>query len=134
MEAAVEYRFDANGRERGVDAAIRAALAVDNARLYQQSREVAQRRDEVLGIVSHDLRNPLNVVSMMAATLANNGVNPLTGERAIAAEHVKTVLSVMASCGMYDFSGEWMLRVGLPAKSGVSGGVLAVAGFPASGH
>jgi glutaminase len=63
---------------------------------------------------------------MMAATLANNGVNPVTGQRAIAAEHVKTVLSVMASCGMYDYSGEWVYRVGLPAKSGVGGGIIAV--------
>ncbi len=65
-------------------------------------------------------------LAMMAATLANNGVNPLTGERAIAAAHVKTVLSVMASCGMYDYSGEWVYRVGLPAKSGVGGGIIAI--------
>ena len=65
-------------------------------------------------------------LAMMAATLANNGVNPLTGERAIAAEHVKSVLTVMASCGMYDYSGEWVYRVGLPAKSGVGGGIIAV--------
>ncbi|MGL1668915.1 glutaminase, partial [Vibrio parahaemolyticus] len=51
-------------------------------------------------------------LAMMAATLANNGVNPLTGDRAIAPEYVKNVLSVMASCGMYDYSGEWVLRVG----------------------
>jgi glutaminase len=65
-------------------------------------------------------------LAMMAATLANNGVNPVTNERAIAPEHVKTVLSVMASCGMYDYSGEWVYRVGLPAKSGVGGGIIAV--------
>jgi glutaminase len=65
-------------------------------------------------------------LSMMAATLANNGVNPKTGERAIASEHVKTVLSIMASCGMYDYSGEWVYRVGLPAKSGVGGGIMGV--------
>lgn len=65
-------------------------------------------------------------LAMMAATLANNGVNPLTGVRAISAEHVKTVLSIMASCGMYDYSGEWVYRVGLPAKSGVGGGIVAV--------
>jgi glutaminase len=65
-------------------------------------------------------------LAMMGATLANNGVNPLTAERAIASEHVKSVLSVMASCGMYDFSGEWVYRVGLPAKSGVGGGIIAV--------
>lgn len=65
-------------------------------------------------------------LAMMAATLANNGVNPRTGERAIDAAYVKNVLSVMASCGMYDAAGDWVYRVGLPAKSGVAGGILAV--------
>lgn len=65
-------------------------------------------------------------LAMMAATLANGGVNPVTGERALRAENVGNVLSVMATCGMYDWSGEWMLRVGLPAKSGVGGGIIAV--------
>jgi glutaminase len=63
---------------------------------------------------------------MIGATLANEGVNPLTGERAIGAPHVTEVLSVMATCGMYDNSGEWVFNIGLPAKSGVAGGVLAV--------
>jgi glutaminase len=62
----------------------------------------------------------------MAATLANRGVNPLTGEQAIRGEYVESVLSVMGSCGMYDYAGEWLYRVGMPAKSGVSGGVIAV--------
>lgn len=65
-------------------------------------------------------------LAIMAATLANRGVNPLTGERAIRVEHVHSVLSVMASCGMYDSSGSWLYDVGMPAKSGVGGGVLAV--------
>ena len=65
----------------------------------------------------------------MAATLANQGVNPLTGERAVAHEYVDNILGVMASCGMYDYAGQWAFDVGLPAKSGVSGGVIAVAGF-----
>jgi glutaminase len=65
-------------------------------------------------------------LAMMGATLANQGVNPLTGERAIAAEYVRDVLSVMYTCGMYDYAGEWAYRVGLPAKSGVGGGILAV--------
>jgi glutaminase len=65
-------------------------------------------------------------LAAMAATLANGGVNPRTGERAIRAENVTKVLSVMATCGMYDWSGEWMYRVGLPAKSGVGGGIIAV--------
>ncbi len=65
-------------------------------------------------------------LALMAATLANQGRNPVTKERAIRAEHVESVLSVMASCGMYDSSGGWIHDVGMPAKSGVGGGVLAV--------
>lgn len=65
-------------------------------------------------------------LAVMGATLASDGVNPITGERAIATEHVTSMLSVMTTCGMYDNAGEWVFNVGLPAKSGVSGGVLAV--------
>ena len=65
-------------------------------------------------------------LAMIGATLANGGVNPVTGVRAIAEEYVDNVLAVMATCGMYDFSGEWLYRTGLPAKSGVGGGILAV--------
>ena len=65
-------------------------------------------------------------LAVMGATLANGGVNPVTGRRAIAAGYVDNVLSVMATCGMYDFSGEWLYGTGLPAKSGVGGGILAV--------
>jgi glutaminase len=65
-------------------------------------------------------------LALMAATLANNGTNPLTGERAIEESYVKNVLSVMHSCGMYDYAGEWGYRIGLAAKSGVGGGIIAV--------
>jgi glutaminase len=65
-------------------------------------------------------------LAIMAATLANRGLNPITAERALDEEFVENVLSVMTSCGMYDASGAWMYNVGLPAKSGVCGGVLAV--------
>lgn len=65
-------------------------------------------------------------LAVMAATLANGGVNPMTGERALESTYVKDLLSVMYTCGMYDFAGSWAYRVGIPAKSGVSGGVLAV--------
>jgi glutaminase len=65
-------------------------------------------------------------LAMMAATLANAGRNPVTGEAVVHEDTAQHVLSVMSMCGMYDFAGEWMLRVGLPAKSGVSGGLLAV--------
>jgi glutaminase len=65
-------------------------------------------------------------LALIGATLANGGVNPVTGVRAVAERHVDNVLAVMATCGMYDFSGEWMYHTGLPAKSGVGGGILAV--------
>ncbi len=65
-------------------------------------------------------------VSLMAATLANSGVNPLTGEQALSGPLVDRVLSVMTTCGMYDYAGGWVVGVGMPAKSGVGGGVMAV--------
>lgn len=65
-------------------------------------------------------------LGVMAATLANRGINPLTGRQAIRGEYVESVLSVMGSCGMYDYAGEWLYRIGMPAKSGVAGGILAV--------
>lgn len=65
-------------------------------------------------------------LAVMAATLANCGQNPVTGQSVLARQHVSHILSVMASCGMYDYSGEWMYQIGMPAKSGVSGGLLVV--------
>ncbi len=61
----------------------------------------------------------------MAATLANGCVNPLTGDRVLPRERVRDVLSVLHTCGMYDAAGQWAYDVGIPAKSGVSGGILA---------
>lgn len=65
-------------------------------------------------------------LAVMAATLATGGTNPVTRERALDPRNVDEVLSVMMTCGMYDYAGEWLYRVGFPAKSGVAGGVLAV--------
>jgi len=58
--------------------------------------------------------------------LANGGVNPRTGERVVSAAHARGVLSAMVTAGMYDDSGPWFYRTGLPAKSGVGGGVVAI--------
>ncbi len=65
-------------------------------------------------------------LATMAATLARGGVNPVTGDQVLSLGNVEKVLSVMATCGMYDYSGTWVYEVGLPAKSGVGGGVLGV--------
>jgi glutaminase A len=65
-------------------------------------------------------------LAVMGATLAHDGRNPVTGERALQADYVRDLLTVMYTCGMYDFAGEWAYEVGLPAKSGVSGCILGV--------
>jgi glutaminase len=65
-------------------------------------------------------------LAVMAATLANGGVNPITGQQALSRDRVRDALSVMYTCGMYDFAGQWAYQVGVPAKSGVSGGILVV--------
>ena len=65
-------------------------------------------------------------LAMMAATLANGGTNPVTGKVCLKSEYVPKVLAVMATAGLYDDTGKWMYATGLPAKSGVGGGILAV--------
>ncbi|KAL4217873.1 hypothetical protein ACF0H5_022612 [Mactra antiquata] len=64
--------------------------------------------------------------SIIAATLANGGVCPITGDKIFNTSSVRDCLSLMLSCGMYDYSGEFAFKVGLPAKSGVSGGIMIV--------
>jgi len=65
-------------------------------------------------------------LAIMAATLASGGRNPVSGERVIGEDVARWTNAVMTSCGMYDASGDWLVRVGLPAKSGVGGGIVAV--------
>jgi glutaminase len=72
-----------------------------------------------VGVTAKDL-------ATMAATLANGGTNPVTGTRVMSPENVPEVLAVMATAGLYDDSGQWLYRTGLPAKSGVGGGIIAV--------
>lgn len=64
-------------------------------------------------------------IAIMAGTLANRGVNPVTGEQVMTPYAISRTLSVMTSSGMYDYAGEWIYRIGIPAKSGVGGGILA---------
>lgn len=66
-------------------------------------------------------------LAVMAATLADGGVNPLTGERVVSADVCRDTLSVLAANGLYEASGEWLFEIGLPGKSGVSGGLVTVA-------
>ena len=65
-------------------------------------------------------------LAVMAATLANGGTNPVTKKKVIDPKHVPGILAVMATAGLYDDSGKWLFHTGLPAKSGVGGGIIAV--------
>lgn len=71
-------------------------------------------------VSAHDL-------AVMAATLANGGVNPVTGRRVVSEEVCADTLAVMATTGLYEMSGEWLFEVGMPGKSGVSGGIITIA-------
>ncbi|WP_008314369.1 glutaminase A [Leptolyngbya sp. PCC 6406] len=89
---------------------------------------VGEKLEETLDLYFQQCSILVNArdLAMMAATLANGGVNPCTGDRALDERYVQDVISVMLTCGMYDYSGEWAYRVGMPAKSGVGGGITAV--------
>jgi len=99
------------------------------AHLMLNFRMIGSHAEEILDLYFQQCSYLVTSTDLacMAATLANGGVNPLTGQRALASCYVRDLLSVMFTCGLYDFSGEWAYRVGLPAKSGVGGGMLAVA-------
>jgi glutaminase len=118
-------------------------LEIDEA-VYASERETGHRNRAIASLLKANGAiddDPVDVVeayfgqcailvtttdlAVIAATLANGGVNPVTGERAISAAAARAVLSVMASCGMYDGAGEWLYAVGMPAKSGVAGGIIA---------
>ncbi|WP_396913385.1 glutaminase A, partial [Mycolicibacterium sp.] len=84
--------------------------------------------DEVLDVYFRQcsVRVTSTDLARMATTLARGGCNPMTGRRVIGAKVVRRTLSVMVTCGMYDATGDWVSAVGMPAKSGVGGGIVAV--------
>ena len=98
-----------------------ANLLFNYGRLYSEPEQTLRvyTRQCSTGINTRDL-------GMMGATLANEGVNPATGKRVLDAAHVPELLAIMATAGFYDESGEWMYSAGLPAKTGVGGGIVAV--------
>jgi glutaminase len=120
------------------------ALTLDHA-VYESERATGHRNRAIahmlrnFDIVTDDPEPSLNLyfqqcsivvtcrdLSLIAATLANGGINPVSGDRAVRSEFVHHILGVMSTCGMYDYAGDWLYWVGMPAKSGVGGGILAV--------
>ncbi len=105
-----------NQRNQGI-----AHLLRSYGRLYfdpDQTTDVYTRQCS-LEVTVHDL-------AVMAATLANGGVNPITGDVVVAQTVCRRVLAVMATAGLYELSGDWLYEVGMPGKSGVSGGIVTV--------
>ena len=103
-----------NLRNQGI-----AQLLQSYDRLYfdpEQSTDVYTRQCS-LEVTVHDL-------AVMAATLSNGGVNPITGETVIVPGVCRRVLAVMATAGLYELSGDWLYEIGMPGKSGVSGGIV----------
>jgi glutaminase len=98
------------------------------AYLLRNSNIIEDKTEETLDLYFRQCSILVNCrdLAVMGATLANNGVNPITGVAALKSEHVEKVLSIMSTCGMYDYAGGWIYDVGMPAKSGVSGGIMAV--------
>jgi glutaminase len=121
------------GRELGVDEAVHAsetATGNRNRAIAWLLRNYAVLPDDVDAVLDVYFRQCAILVTardlaVMAATLANRGINPVTGAQVITPHIVARTLSVMTSSGMYDYAGEWTYRVGIPAKSGVGGGIVA---------
>ena len=106
-----------NHRNQGI-----ARLLWSYDRLYFDPIETTDlyTRQCSLNVTAQDL-------AVMGATLANGGVNPVTGERVVGADSCQRTLAVMATAGLYETSGDWLYDIGLPGKSGISGGIVTVA-------
>ena len=107
---------DSNQRNQAIGALMLAYGYIKSN--WQQAVDLYTRQCSI-GVNTKDL-------AMMAATLANGGKNPVTGKQVMDAAKVPGVLAIMATAGLYDDSGKWLYHTGLPAKSGVGGGIIAV--------
>src|SRR5580698_4768846 len=121
------------GRELEIDEAVYASESATGDRnraiayLLRNSTVIKDDVAEVLEVYFRQCSVLVTArdIAVMAATLANRGINPVTGEQVMTPYAISRTLSVMTSSGMYDYAGEWIYRVGIPAKSGVGGGILA---------
>jgi glutaminase len=136
-DAAFEYIRQAlsrfAGRELDVDEAVftsESATGDRNRAIGYLLRNSTVIREDVSAVLEVYFRQcsvlvTARDIAIMAATLANRGLNPVSGEQVMTPYAISRTLSVMTSSGMYDYAGEWIYRVGIPAKSGVGGGILA---------
>jgi len=98
------------------------------AKLMYAYEHIKANPDQATSIYTEQCAISVNAKDLaeMAATLANGGVNPVTKKNVLDGKYVPEVLAVMATAGLYDDSGDWLFKTGLPAKSGVGGGIIAV--------
>ncbi|WP_254898417.1 glutaminase A [Kitasatospora sp. NA04385] len=123
------------GRELALDGRVYASEAATNQRNESIARLLdsygALARDPVATTDLYTRQCSLAVcvrdLAVMGATLANGGVNPVTGERVVGAGVCRDTLAALATAGLYERSGDWLYEVGMPGKSGVSGGIVTVA-------
>src|SRR5215468_7756277 len=121
------------GRTLGVDDAVYASESATGDRnraiayLLRTNAVLKEQVDAVLDVYFRQCAILVTArdIAIMAATLANRGLNPVTGQQVMTPYAISRTLSVMTSSGMYDYAGEWIYRVGIPAKSGAGGGILA---------
>jgi len=99
------------------------------ARLLFSYGRIEAEPEEVVDVYTRQcsLRVDARDLAIMGATLADGGVNPMTGERVVSAEVARDTLAVLSASGLYERSGEWLFDIGLPGKSGVSGGLMCSA-------
>lgn len=116
LEDVYKSEADTNQRNQAIGALMFAYGYIKTD--WKQAVDIYTRQCSI-GVNAKDL-------AMMAATLANGGKNPVTGKQLLDANKVPGVLAVMATAGLYDDSGKWLYATGLPAKSGVGGGIIAV--------
>jgi glutaminase len=130
----LNYHSDFAGRPLKVNQEVFKSEADTNqrnqaiGRLMYAYGKIKSNPDQATDIYTEQCSISVNAkdLAMMAATLANAGKNPVTGKQVMKADNVPEVLAVMATAGLYDDSGKWLYRTGLPAKSGVGGGMIAV--------
>lgn len=126
MDAAAGHRLDLHEPTRASEAKVSDRnLAL--AHMLKAAGSMDEDAEEVVDgyIVGCAVLATVRDLSVMAATLASGGTCPLTGEEVLSRVAARQVLSVMLTCGMYDNAGDWVSDVGLPAKSGVAGGIIA---------
>jgi glutaminase len=129
------YYSDFAGRQLSVNQEVFKSEAESNQRnqaigaLMYAYGYIKAKPDQATDIYTEQCSVNVNArdLATMAATLATGGKNPITGKQVMASKNVPYVLAVMATAGLYDDSGKWLYHTGLPAKSGVGGGIIAVA-------